>query len=388
MTTTGSSAAADGFRKRFKSDPAAVAFAPGRVNIIGEHTDYNDGFVLPCAVDLATFIAFKPRDDGLVRIYSRMVDEEVTFEIAKNAGEGLPFWALYAWGTGMSLSERGVKVTGFDACAHSTVPQGGGLSSSASFEVASAICYMGKRWTRIAKIDLAHACRRAENAYVGTNCGIMDQFSSIFGKENHAVMLDCRSLDFRHVPVPVSAALVVSDTGVRHVLGESGYHRRQEECKAATAMMAEMEKGVKNLRDVTVAMLDRRAGVMGDLLYRRARHVVTENARVRQAADALEAGDLRQLGVLMSESHDSLKNNFEVSCRELDIMVESAQGIKGGFGSRMVGGGFGGCAVSLVDRDEADRFARSIAARYEKSTGIAAKCSIVHPGPGAGLIEL
>ncbi len=336
------------FEEKFGALPASVVFAPGRVNIIGEHTDYNDGFVLPAAVDLATFIAFTPREDATVRIFSDACNECVEFPLEKAGRDGLPFWGLYPWGTAMSLLEADAEVKAFDGCVVSTVPTGGGLSSSASFEVALALAYLGADAQSPSKSRLVHLCRRAENDFVGVNCGVMDQFASIFGVDGHALMLDCRSLDCRHVPFPADAALVVSDTSVRHALGETGYHKRQEECSAAAAILAEIQSGVESLRDVTPEMLDANASLLTDVLLGRARHVVTENDRVHRAADALEKGDLACLGKLMTQSHESLKNDFEVSCPELDAMVDAADALEGNFGTRMTGGGFGGCTVSLV----------------------------------------
>ena len=388
MPQASAAAAVESFRKRYGKDPADVAFAPGRVNVIGEHTDYNDGFVLPAAVDLATYIAFAPRADGRVRFYSDMVDEEVEFDLDAKAKEGLPFWAHYPWGVGMSLLEKGLEVQGFDGYATSSVPQGGGLSSSASFEVSTALAYLGRRASKVRKLDLAVLARRAENAYVGTNCGIMDQFSSVFGTEGHAILLDCRSLKYRQVGFPQAVALVVADTGVRHVLGESGYHRRQEECAAAAGILAEAAKGVKNLRDVSILVLNRKAALLGDVLFRRTRHVVTENARVKEAADAMAAGDLKRLGALMGDSHRSLKFDYEVSCAQLDTMVDLAEGLEGHYGTRMTGGGFGGCTVSLVDSGKAGDFARELVRRYEAAAKNKSAAYIVRPGRGAGLLGL
>lgn len=369
MQPTIAAAVADAFRNHFGGKPAAVAFAPGRVNIIGEHTDYNDGFVLPAAIDLATAIAFVPRDDGRVRLYSDMVSEEVEFDFDPTIRDQLPFWARYAWGVGMSLAERAVTASGFNGYAKTTVPQGGGLSSSASFELAVSLACLGRRWETLDKLDLARICRRAENKYVGTQCGIMDQYSILFGAPGHAVMLDCRSLESRLIPFPASAALVVSDTGVRHVLGESGYHKRQEECAEAASKMSAAVAGVKNLRDVSMNMLDEKRRLLGDAVYRRARHVVTENARVHDAAAAMSAGDVRRLGGLMTQSHLSLRDDFEVSCRELDAMVECAGGLPGHFGTRMTGGGFGGCAIVLAEAARSAEIARSIQEGFPKRFG-------------------
>ncbi len=378
---------ADAFAKRFGRAAVAVAVAPGRVNIIGEHTDYNDGFVMPAALDLETRIAFAPRDDGAVRIYSDVVGEEVQFAFESAAREKLPFWALYAWGVGMSLLERGITPSGLDAYVETSVPQGGGLSSSASFEVAVAIACLGDKWTALDKLDLARVARRAENRYVGTQCGIMDQYSIVFGAEGHAVMLDCRSLESRLISFPEAAALVIADTSVRHVLGESGYHERQEECARANSVLSSSLPGVKNLRDVNMPMLEGKKNILGDAVYRRARHVITENARVHEAAAAMTAGDLARLGALMSESHLSLRDDFEVSCRELDVMVESAAGLPGHFGTRMTGGGFGGCTVSLVDKSSAAAFAGALRERYQAAARLQAATTIVRPGGGARLAK-
>ena len=373
------------FRKRFKRSPAGVSLAPGRVNIIGEHTDYNDGFVLPAAVDLATAVAFAPRGDGTSRIYSDAEGEEVSFQYALTAKDGLPFWARYAWGVGMSLLERGITPDAVDGYVASTVPQAGGLSSSASFEVALALAYLNRRARRVKKLDLARIARRAENRYVGTNCGIMDQYACVFGREGRAVLLDCRSLVGKLIPFPAKMALVVADTTVRRALGESGYHKRQEECATAARVMSESEAGVKNLRDVTLEMLEKRKGILGETVFRRARHVVTENGRVIEASSAMRKGDAVRLGGLMRESHRSLRDDFEVSCRELDLMVGAAVGINGHYGTRMTGGGFGGCTVSLVEKGKAAQFAAELARRYGKATGLEAAVHVVRPGRGAEL---
>ena len=380
-------AAVEGFRSRFGGEPFRVTFAPGRVNIIGEHTDYNDGFVLPCAIDLATAIAFAPRPDGRSRLYSDMVAGEAEFAWEPAERERLPVWARYAWGVGMSLLERDITPDAFDGYAAATVPQGGGLSSSASFEVAVALACLGRRYREIKPLDLCRIARRSENKYVGTNCGIMDQYACVFGRRGMAILLDCRALKSRLIPFPRAAALVVADTGVRRVLGESGYHQRQQECKTASATMANAVRGVKNLRDVSLRMLDANAALLGDVCYRRARHVVTENERVRKAAKAMTAGDLERLGELMAESHRSLRDDFEVSCSQLDAMVEAAEGLPGHFGTRMTGGGFGGCTVSLVRKAKAAGFARELAGRYEAAAGIKAVTRIVVPGRAAGLLK-
>lgn len=379
--------AAESFAERYGAPEAGVAFAPGRVNIIGEHTDYNDGWALPAAVNLATFVACAPREDSRVRIFSDTAGEEAVFELTRAAGVDLPFWARYAWGTGMALLEAGLPVRPLDMYATSDVPLGGGLSSSASFEVALALAYLGAKEAQgVDGEQLVHLCRRAENHFVGVNCGVMDQFSSIFGVEGMALLLDCRSLESSEVVFPAAAVIVVADTTVRHALGEEteGYHKRQQECRDAVAVFSGLESGVESLRDATPSMVEEHSGALGDVLTRRARHVITENDRVLDAADAMAEGEIDRLGALLAESHRSLSDDFEVSCRELDLMVTSAEGIEGHHGTRMVGGGFGGCTISLVDEEAAPAFCAELARRYADAAGLAAGIHIVRPGRGAG----
>lgn len=254
--------------------------------------------------------------------------------------------------------------------------------------MALALAYLGDRAGEVAKTDLVHICRRAENAFVGVNCGVMDQFACIFGSEGHALMLDCRSLEHKNVLFPENAALVVADTTVRHALGETGYHRRQEECLEAVAALRSAGENAKALRDATVSMLKRNAGALGDILYRRARHVVSENARVQEAAEAMWEGDVCALGRFMHESHASLRDDYEVSCAELDRMAECAEGLGGHYGTRMVGGGFGGCTVSLVEKARAKEFAGALEGRYRQATGLEPALHIVVPGRGAGLVGI
>lgn len=391
MSKGPAAAAAEGFAERYGAPAAGVAFAPGRVNIIGEHTDYNDGWALPAAVDLATFIASAPREDARVRVFSETAGEEAVFDLTDAAGIDLPFWARYAWGTGMALLEAGLPARPIDMYAASSVPLGGGLSSSASFEVALALSYLGAEEAQnIDGEQLVHLCRRAENNFVGVNCGVMDQFSSVFGAEGMALLLDCRSLESNEVPFPAAAVIVVADTTLRHALGEEtqGYHKRQEECRKAVAVLSGLENGVESLRDATLLMVQEHAGALGEVLTRRARHVVTENDRVLAAADAMAAGDLDRLGALLRESHRSLRDDFEVSCRELDLMVTSAEGIEGHHGTRMVGGGFGGCTISLVDEKAAPVFCGELGRRYGEATGLDAGIHVVRPGRGAGFASV
>ena len=380
--------AARAFAEMYGREAGGVAAAPGRVNIIGEHTDYNEGFALPAAVNLATFVAFAPRDDRRGRFHSAEYSQTVEFDLDETARDELPFWGRYPWGMAMSLAESGVEVTPVDGYVLSTVPSGGGLSSSASFEVALALAFLGGDEDRVSREDLVHICRRAENDFVGVNCGVMDQFASIFGADGEALLLDCRSLECRRVAFPEEALLVVADTGVSHALGQSGYHRRQEETRAAAGILSEAEGGVESLRDAHLEMIEEHRELLGDVLFRRARHVVTENARTVEAAGALERGDLERVGELLRESHESLRADYEVSCDELDMMVEAAGGLEGHFGTRMTGGGFGGCTVSLVEAGAAEEFAGRLAARYEEAAGREAATHVVRAGPGARCISV
>ncbi|MHC4714664.1 MAG: galactokinase, partial [Planctomycetota bacterium] len=292
MNDKSAAAAVEGFTQTYGRAPEGVAFAPGRVNIIGEHTDYNGGWVLPAAVDLATYVAFAPRADARVLVFTAESGESAEFELDESAKEGLAFWARYPWGTGMSLLEAGLPARPVDMYSVSTVPLGGGLSSSASFEVALALAYLGlPAASTLEKDRLVHICRRAENHFVGVNCGVMDQFSSVFGARGKAFLLDCRSLEANEVPFPEKMSLVVADTTVRHALGEEteGYHKRQDECRRVVEILKDRTGTVDSLRDVTGEMLKSEKERLGDVLFRRARHVITENERVLEAAEALVA---------------------------------------------------------------------------------------------------
>ncbi len=375
------------FARMYARTPEGVAFAPGRVNIIGEHTDYNNGWALPAAVNLATFVAWAPSDDGAVRVWSETCGDEAVFEMAEASSAPAAFWARYAWGVGMALLEEGLPARAVDLYSDSSVPIGGGLSSSASFEVALALAYLGeKEAEKVPRERLVHICRRAENHFVGVNCGVMDQFSSVFGAEGKALLLDCRSLEAREVAFPSDTVMVVADTTVRHALGEhtEGYHKRQQECRRAVEVLARREAAVSSLREVTREMIEAHARELGDVLTRRVRHVVSENDRVLEAADAMAASDVAALGDLLRASHQSLRDDFEVSCNELDIMVEVAEGIDGYYGGRLVGGGFGGCTISLVDEAKAQSFCGELQRRYKEATGLDAGIHAVRPGRGAG----
>ena len=375
------------FERRFGAKPALVARAPGRVNLIGDHTDYNDGFVLPMAIDRAVWIALRPRRDGRVELHSLDFGETAGFTLddpslragqARAHGEG---WVEYVRGVAWALGDAGLETgSGWEGVVAGDVPLGAGLSSSAALELAAARAFAGLARLPWEPARMAKLAQRAENAWVGVNCGIMDQLISAAGRAGHALLIDCRSLGTRAVPIPANAAVVVLDTATRRGLVDSAYNERRAQCEAAARFF-----GVPALRDVSVEEFERRAPELDELTRRRARHVVTEDARVLAAADALAAGDVAAVGRLMDASHASLRDDFEVSSRELDAMVEVARAQRGCFGARMTGAGFGGCAVALVEAAAAATFASDTAGRYERETGRRPAVYVCSASEGASL---
>ena len=375
------SAIVHAFIGRFGEPPAFVARAPGRVNLIGEHTDYNDGFVLPMAIERAVWIALRPRDDGEVRVHSLDFDEDAAFTLEPLARGG-PEWSEYLKATAWSLADAGHELHGWEGVMASDVPIGAGLSSSAALELATA-----RAFAAVSPVDwdaaaMARLAQRAENRWVGVNCGIMDQMISAAGQAGHAVLIDCRSLEARPVPLPAGTVVVILDTATRRGLVDSAYNERRAQCEAAAAHF-----GVAALRDVSVAAFEAAAAGLDALTARRARHVVTENERTRAAAAAMSRGDAAALGALMNESHISLKFDFEVSSPALDAMVEIARARPGCHGARMTGAGFGGCAVALVDRAASEAFVRDVAAAYERRTGLVPQVYVTGASAGAGLLD-
>jgi galactokinase len=367
------------FEARFGEPPACVARAPGRVNLIGEHTDYNDGFVLPMAIDRAAWIALRPREDSKVFIHSLDFGEDREFDLHHLASTGNE-WINYVQGVAWVLQKKTRGLKGWDGVAAGDVPIGAGLSSSAAFELASARAFSsisGMPWD---PREMALAAQRAENDWIGVRCGIMDQMISAAGEEGHALLIDCRSLETRSVPMPPGSAVVILDTATRRGLVDSAYNDRRLHCEEAADFF-----GVEALRDVEVERFERLAPRMENVMRRRARHVITENARTLEAADALERGDAETVGRLMNESHASLRDDFEVSRRELDVIVELAQGHGACRGARMTGAGFGGCAVALVDGEGADDFARTVAEAYQSATGLEPRVYVCSASAGASI---
>ena len=352
------------FAARHGTTAPLIARGPGRVNLIGDHTDYNDGFVLPMAIDRAVWIALRPRNDERVSVHSIDFGETREFDLANEQRDG-DGWVEYIRGVAWALSASGRRVCGWDGVAMGDVPVGAGLSSSAALELAAARAFTASCDVAWQPAEMARVAQRAENEWVGVNCGIMDQLISATGEAGHAMLIDCRTLETRAVPMPPGTVVVVLDTATRRGLVGTAYNERRTQCEAAAKVL-----GVRALRDVDVPTLERRAGELNSVTRKRARHVVTENARVLAAAAALADGDVTTVGRLMQESHESLRDDFEVSRHELDIMADIANAEAGCHGARMTGAGFGGCAVALVDAGNAAEFCANVERRYTKATGL------------------
>jgi galactokinase len=359
--------------------------APGRVNLIGEHTDYNDGFVMPVAIQFYAYVAVAPGEGQRIRVYSRNFEESAEFRLSENGAGPTGHWSDYIRGVATLLKAQGLIFDGVDLMIHSEVPVGSGLSSSAAIEVGTALALLALANRSLAAIEIARACQRAEHEYVGSMCGIMDQFTACFGQAGRALLLDCRSLTYELLPTNQSARIVICNTGVKHKHATSGYNSRRADCYAGVrAIRSHGAPTVRALRDVSPSMLESCKAFLPELVYRRCRHVVTENERVRAASDTLKAGDMESFGGLMYESHLSLQNDYEVSCAELDLMVEIARGVPGVFGGRMTGGGFGGCTVNLVRMDAIGEFTAAIKREYTRRTAISPDVYVCVAAQGAG----
>jgi galactokinase len=367
------------FKSRYGGKPEFLVRAPGRVNLIGEHTDYNDGFVLPLAIDRAVWIALRPRADRQVVVQAIDMDEQLHFDL-DNLSHTDSGWLEYIKGVAHVLQEEGFELQGWEGVMGGDVPIGAGLSSSAALELATA-----RAFAAVSPFDwqptlMAKLGQRAENQWVGMNCGIMDQMISASGAADHALLIDCRSLDTELVPIPAGTNVIL-DTATRRGLVGSAYNDRRRQCEEAAAFFK-----VPALRDVDLDTFAQRADEMDDLTMRRARHVISENKRTVEAAKAMKAGDAAWLGRLMDASHVSMRDDFEISGDELNTMVAIAQARPGCYGARMTGGGFAGCAVALVDSTKADTFARSVAAEYEQVTGLEPQIYICEATNGAELL--
>lgn len=361
--------------------------APGRVNIIGEHTDYNDGFVLPTTTSAYTTVHAEVRDDRVLHLDSRNLKETCEHSLDDTAVSESPTWSDYARGVAVELEAAGVTLRGANLTIDSDIPIGGGLSSSASYELATAVALLDISDASMKPSELAQLCQRAEIRFAGVNCGVMDQMAVAACRLDHAMFLDCRSLETRHYRTPENARLLVVDSGVRHQLPQSGYNDRATECRAAVEILAAQDREVTALRDATIAMVDASADRLGNVLLRRARHVITENQRVVEACDALEAGDLARLGGLVSASHTSLRDDFEISCKPVDDLVDIADGCDGALGSRQVGGGFGGCVLVITSADAVDEVRAKITKDYSAILGSEPWTHVVSGANPAGRVQ-
>jgi len=374
------------FRARFGGDPR-VYRAPGRVNLIGEHTDYNDGFAMPAAIEFYCWVAVSTREDRKLSIYSEEFSAAADADLDSASHQPSKTWSDYPVGVALQLEQAGFRLRGANLLIESEVPMGAGLSSSAAIEVATALALADQSGWSPDRVRLAQLCQKAENEFVGARVGIMDQFVSLHGQEDHALMLDCRALTFESLLIPDSVKLVISNTMVKHELASSEYNRRRADCEEAVHRLAEVLPGIRALRDVSLEQLERHQDVLSEVIYKRALHIVTENARVLDSAEALRSGDIARFGMRMAESHRSLRDLYEVSCRELDLMVDLAYQQRGVFGARMTGGGFGGATINLVDARYAGEFKEKMAKAYQKETGLVPQIYICKPAEGASPVS-
>ncbi|HUA14609.1 MAG TPA: galactokinase [Verrucomicrobiae bacterium] len=357
------------FEKRFAARPRLFR-APGRVNLIGEHTDYNDGFVMPAAVNFSTYVAIAKRQDRKLVIGSEEFAGTSEFDLDHLPERRAGAWHDYVVGVATILRRRGLHLQGANLLIHGEIPIGAGLSSSAAIEVASALAFLSLDNERLPLPEIARVCQQAENNFVGARVGIMDQFVSCMGETGHALLLDCRSLGFELVPLPPEIQLIVCNTMVKHDVAAGEYNSRRAECEEGARYFAKWDPAVRALRDVSVKLLDAHADDLPPTVWRRCCHVVRENQRTQDAARALAANDFPRVAELMRESHCSLRDLYEVSCPELDAMVDAAEGVPGFCGGRMTGGGFGGCTINLVRQENAADFVPRVAERYQKKTGV------------------
>jgi galactokinase len=363
--------------------------APGRVNLIGEHTDYNDGFVLPMALERETVVAAAPRADRLVRVHALDLNDQAEFDLDRPGPRRRGLWLDYVEGVAQALLRRGVALGGADLALRSDVPVGAGLSSSAALEVSTGLALATLAGGKVDPVQIALAGQEAEHTYVGANVGIMDQFIAALGRAGHALLIDCRALTTRPIPLDTTRALfVVCDTRVKHELAASAYNERRAECERGVELLRAALPGIRALRDVSVAEFEQHAGLLPEPVRRRCRHVVTENARTLAAAEALSADRLEEMGRLMYESHESLRRDYEVSCPELDALVElAAAQPEAALGARMTGGGFGGCTVNLVRRARLADFTAAVTREYARRVGHEPGVYVSAAGDGAQEIE-
>ena len=355
--------------QHFTGEPR-VFQAPGRVNLIGEHTDYNDGFVFPMAIEFYTTVAVAPTYDRKLYIRSRNMDELIAVDLNDNK-KRRNHWSDYVAGMASVLEGEGLKLPGASMLIDSDVPVGAGLSSSAALETAAGLALLSTVNVELESEKLALFGQKAENEFVGMNCGIMDQFISVHGKADHALFLDCRTLDYELVPLKADKVrIVICNTMVKHELGSSEYNKRRAECEKGVQIMSADFPDIRALRDVSLEQFNSVADKLPEVVRRRCRHVISEDERTQASIASLNAGDVAEFGRLMNASHDSLRDDYEVSCKELDVLVDIARSQDGVFGARMTGGGFGGCTVNLVAAEAVDVFVDAVSSQYQQKTGL------------------
>ena len=370
------------FTAMFGGHPAIFS-APGRVNLIGEHTDYNEGFVMPSAIGLRTRVAISRSPLRKLRIHSLSFPGSFEFDSDNLPQQAIGAWCDYVLGIAVALEQSGNAPAGADLFVQSEVPIGAGLSSSAAIEVASALALLSLNNAILSLKDIARLCQHAENTFIGARVGIMDQFVSCLGKAGHSLLLDCRSLEFEFIPIPDRVRMVICNTMVKHQHAGGEYNRRREECEEGVRILAKWYPGVRALRDLSRDQLVQHRHDIPETIYKRCRHVVEENERVLNGGRCLRAGDLHGFGQLMRESHRSLRDLYEVSCPELDVMFELAEDLPGYYGGRMTGGGFGGSTLNFVEAKDAESFADQISARYQQAQGIQPTVYICSAADGA-----
>ncbi len=375
------------FQQIFEHSPALVARAPGRVNLLGEHVDYNQGIVLPAAINRAVYLAASPTSDGLLTLHALDLNEHITVRLDQlekpQPGEvRSPGWAAYPCGVAWALQQAGLAVTGMEVVYTSDVPIGSGLSSSAAVEVAFAAAWRALGGWQMDNLQLARLCQKAENQYVGVASGLMDQFASACGVQGHALLFDTRSLEWRPLELPAGTAMVVADSGMRRTLAGSAYNDRRAACEKAVALLSACKPGLQSLRDISAVEFAAYSVMLPDEVRRRAEHVVKEILRVEQAEQALATGNIQSFGGMMFACHKSLRDLYEVSIPELDALVEIARHLPGIYGARLTGAGFGGCTVNLIDASQAEAFIQGLQAGYEQHTGRQARVYLCQASSG------
>lgn len=371
------------FKGIYHCEPMVFSRAPGRANLIGEHTDYNSGYVFPLAINRDIIMAAAERDDEKASLYSLDFGEQVEFKLTSISYDSRCPWSNYFRGVALYFMQKGYPLKGMNVAIKGDIPIGAGLSSSAAFEIATAFLLKKINHINIADIELITLCQQAENEFVGVKCGIMDQFTSCLAQKGKAILLDCKDLSYKYIPIPENITIAICDTGVKRELANSEYNRRRSECEEAVAALKQALPDISSLRDVSMEELEHNRSLLNPLLLKRSRHVISENSRVLKAVEALSKNDLLHMGQLMYESHRSLKEDYEVSCPELDTLVEIAQECEYTLGARLMGAGFGGCTINLVKPEGADIFKKEVEKHYRKIIGTPPKVYLLSTSHGA-----